>query len=235
MKASLTAVARHFTFVRETEGANRLVHARRLSHRALQIPSSVEPVMQDVRLPAESFGPSDNRVGDAVERNQPSRAGVRHLRRPIGPTTVARSVRSIVIDSVNRMATRRPRSHVGKEVLKRSHPALGNRDAAAAVIVVLRGVRIQAPVFHRAPGFVFGRVRASVPAMRRTGSFAVQAAAGLAISLAEIRRRGDRHAAAVASAYPFSIPCVTLGGQPSVPFAADVSYLPGHLVHFLTV
>jgi hypothetical protein len=74
------------------------------------------------------------------------------------PAAVARFVVSIVVDAINRVAGRWARPHVGNEISK-GFPSVTDGNATASVPMVLIGLAgMAAPVQHRFPSGVFGRV-----------------------------------------------------------------------------
>lgn len=76
------------------------------------------------------------------------------------PTTVARFVISIVVNSV-KCAVRRPESHVKKEGEKRVLPAGANGNATTTIILPITIARIRTSLAHFAPCFIFGRITAT--------------------------------------------------------------------------
>jgi hypothetical protein len=73
-----------------------------------------------------------------------------------GPSTVLRAVGSIAVNAVEAVLRRRLPSHVGKEVLEREPPAIGNDYASSSVLGVRDSLRVVAPLLHRKPRRVFG-------------------------------------------------------------------------------
>jgi hypothetical protein len=71
------------------------------------------------------------------------------------PPAIIRAVGTIIIDAVNAVLGRRTWSHVSVELLKR-RPLRTHSDASSAVPVVVRPLRIRAPLPHRHPDDVFG-------------------------------------------------------------------------------
>lgn len=68
-----------------------------------------------------------------------------------GPPAVLRSVRTIVVDAVDRVQAARPGAHVRVEGLEAVAPAFAHGDAAAAPIRVVRRSWIQAAVLQPLP------------------------------------------------------------------------------------
>lgn len=132
-------------------------NTERCGQGALIGPSALQS--QDDREVGKSCSacPSGSGVGDAVACQHTILAGVIHLLVVRGPAAIASFVGAVVVFTLNGVARRRFRSHVRQEVLKRL-PSAAHRDAAAAVIGVVRCVRILATSLHRAPRSIFRRL-----------------------------------------------------------------------------
>ncbi len=77
------------------------------------------------------------------------------------PATIARRIRAVIVDAIQRTA-RRARPHVGIEPREARAPFVGHRDAPAAVVVEIVIARIVAAGFGAAPRTKFARVRHAV-------------------------------------------------------------------------
>lgn len=107
------------------------------------------------------------------------------------PSAVARTIRAIIVDSVDAMFWRRSGAHVGKEVLERTKPALANRDPAPAVVLEIRSSSIVAPrtkVAPREPLWAYARPPCHpVGSAAHSGLLSPNAAAARACAIAKRR------------------------------------------------
>lgn len=121
-----------------------------------------------------------------------------------GPATVLRSIRSIVVDAVDRVRRGRPLAHVFEERREALQPARADGDAASAVLGIVRSALVQAAILHAAPSLVLGRLGESVRSIRCRGPLALQAPAGLDL-LPEVILPNRRPRSAVAFADPHAV------------------------------
>ena len=73
------------------------------------------------------------------------------------PSAIGRFVISVIVDSVNRMLSRGPESHIGMEVFEGIKPALTDCDSSSAVDAIAMIVQPRASVDHIGPDTVFRR------------------------------------------------------------------------------
>lgn len=176
---------------------------------------------------------SSNAGRAVAERRQPLNLGrlvglqlrtgaITRLLISVSPAAVARLVVTIVVDAVER-ATIRLLSHVSEEVLER-HPALADRDSAAAVSAPMRLPWIRASRDHCAPHCM--RRRSSI-AIRMTMS-ALETATRWCSCL-HLSRGPGHNGSAIAPKQPDRLPVVAFigqlnRGQHPEPFAGQVTH-----------
>lgn len=128
------------------------------------------------------------------------------------PAAISRFVIAIIVNAIDGMLRRRPRSHVGVEVFKTFEPSLADVDAASPVYRKFLVLWIVAFIMQSRPSRVLGRfahaVRQSVLVVGRVlcGGLLLKTTATRRVSALEI---GCSHAcglAAIALAPPKSVP-----------------------------
>ena len=77
------------------------------------------------------------------------------------PPAIFWAVWAVIVNSVNRVLLAWRLSHVGNKVLKRL-PSIANVNPSAAILRVVHGLRVFAPVFHARPNAVDLRTRKAV-------------------------------------------------------------------------
>jgi hypothetical protein len=103
----------------------------------LNRPSEPESRPQCRPCYSDFFGPCRNALRSPIERQQSIVAFIAILLFPCRPSHVARLVVAIVFNALKCVLRRRPRSHVGVEVLKRQ-PPIADCDSATSVVIVGR-------------------------------------------------------------------------------------------------
>ncbi len=74
------------------------------------------------------------------------------------PAAIARLVVAVIIRvAINRVSSRRDRSHIGEEIGKGVHPAIANGNTPSAVVLPMAMTGIGAALFHASPSIVFRR------------------------------------------------------------------------------
>lgn len=108
---------------------------------ALNGPALSEAGVQRSTMDTNALSPRAHGKRLASERQESIDATVAQLRRVVGPSTVAWSVRTGSVDSIKRVS-RWTRPHVAQELREVLAPIIGHRDAASAVVleVVVPGV-----------------------------------------------------------------------------------------------
>lgn len=126
-----------------------------------------------------------------------------------GPPAVVRRVGPVVIDSLNAMVARRPRSHVGQEVAKVRPPPPADGDASGAVAGIRRTRGTLAPAYNVLPDHIlrldlaFGC--APVPKRPRSAHLVVPATARLGVAAAQVAPDNLNRLAACARASPHGL------------------------------
>lgn len=92
----------------------------------------------------------------AVHGEHPVRSEVALLCSRRSPATVARFVRALIVDAVQRMSLRTP-THVSKKRREVISPSITHRNSATAISLVIRGSRVVAPSLHCSPSRVLAR------------------------------------------------------------------------------
>lgn len=170
----------------------------RLTHRR----SALQAVVERVGVDAGTLGPLGERQPFAVVLNDSVSARVATLFAACRPSAVLRFVRSIVVDTINRMRRGRTRAHVteeGGEIV----PLGADRDAPAAVACVVGRVRVGAAVPHQCPDAVLGRLALVVESSPNSGQFLfAEAAAACAVAVSQGSGAWGRGSAALAVTEP---------------------------------
>ena len=99
------------------------------------------------------FGPLNHASCFSPERNHSIVSSVSGLFRLGSPTTVTRTVRPAIVDSVNRVFLGRALTHVFQKQCK-IFPSLTNRDASRTVFVITMVVRVLTSALHSVPAFI---------------------------------------------------------------------------------
>lgn len=118
----------------------------------------MEPGDHGPQVNALLLGPCGNRFGFTVYGEPSSRTAVSRLLAPSGPATVLRGISRVIVDPFDRVLCARSSSHVREEYLIRRSPSGANRDASAAVPIVMRDSRIGAATHHLSPQLAFGLI-----------------------------------------------------------------------------
>lgn len=195
-----------------------------------EIPSACDATAQGLRVHADSLRPANGGVSDPVAGQTQRGARIGNLLAARCPTAVARLVRAIVIDPIDRMLGARLRPHVRKERGETVAPSLADCDPAPAVVRILRRVRVQAAALHRSPRSVLRRQRARVRQVV-CGSCSSVTTAGDGSAGPQNRSRLHRCVPAVASTHPL-LPqrVVAFNGERTESLADDVASSSPHLL-----
>jgi len=117
------------------------------------------------------------------------------------PSAVARSIRAVVVDPIDRQPRRRL-AHVFQKRLKAIAPPVTDCNASAAIVFEAIGLRVEAALFHLRPALEGGRAPASMRSDAGAQFFTMQTAT-TDCEASGHRRHGDGFfSAAVASAKP---------------------------------
>lgn len=142
----------------------------RLRKHALWFPALLISALQHVVVQAEDFSPLRQGAHDSVPFDPNGATPVPCLLFPCRPATVARRVRSVVVDPIKLLPIR-PIAHVAQKCLERVAPLDAHCDASASVVREVRLQRIEAPRLSRRPGLiglgVLRHSRISVPERAR--------------------------------------------------------------------
>src|ERR1700743_3710434 len=115
------------------------------------------------------------------------------------PATVRRLVIAIIVDAVNRMLIRRPRSHIAIESLEACSPAFADADSAPSVMSKHAALWICAALDHFRPNSVLGQPRQAMTLIR---TLALMASARGGRPAQKQTRRHDPRAATATFANP---------------------------------
>ena len=94
-----------------------------------------------------------------------------------GPSAILRRVVSVCIESINGIATRWARPHVGKEGGEAFDPSIAHADTTAAVVLEIWNVLVKAPTFHGGPCAMLWAVAHSMRSASRKVRFAGETSA----------------------------------------------------------
>lgn len=118
-------------------------------------PTRSQPFIEHVGFYAELSRPLSDWVRLVIQGQAYNIAGIKILNQRRCPSTVARLVITVVVNSVQR-GSRRTLAHIGKEVLV-GVPTLANTNAAPAIKLVTVVTRVIAPLPHGNPCAIGGR------------------------------------------------------------------------------
>jgi len=104
------------------------------------------------------FGPLNQWARDAIIGKQDGTPLIVGLLRRGRPPAIGRLIVAIIVNTVKRVFGARPRTHIGKEILKGIAPALAYRDAATAIIMILPICFAMAALKHTFPRAPFWRI-----------------------------------------------------------------------------
>jgi hypothetical protein len=195
--------------------------AQRYGQRLLNAPAASEAQCERTERHVHAARPSSHCVSLTTELDDAGRGGIAGLFFWRGPSTVARLVIPVVVDAIDRVLTRRFRTHVSVEGREVIQPTVANPDSSAAVIGPLRGSRVQATALHRIPRSVFGRLLHPVRAMVR--AVVLLASARSALLSSPCRDAHVARAAALTSAQPrLALRIVGQRGELADSFPADL-------------
>lgn len=128
---------------------------------------------------------------------------ISHLFRCGRPSAVPRRVRTIVVDSVNRMLRRRFWPHVVEEGFKRVAPFIAHGNAASPIQTEVRAGLVKATALDGAPSRVFasGVLLSGVTVLKPTKTRAPETAAAFCTAAPQIDIRDMRDRATLAAAF----------------------------------
>ncbi len=128
-----------------------------LADGALVIPSPLEAHVQSLGSHSESFGPLGHSQTLTAENYQAVPSLVAVLLRSGSPAAVAGLVVPIVVDAVDAVVQRWPRSKVFKKGGVTLAPALANGNPASSPVLEQHIIGVFAALNHFGPSVVFGR------------------------------------------------------------------------------
>lgn len=121
-------------------------------------------------------GPILDAHGLAIHGEKARFARVQNLLSARSPSAVVRRIRAVVVDAVDRMVLRWPRTHVGKKVSERVAPTFADENASASVVGIGDVVPVVAASVHGHPRQMFRRVCQTVRSRGANKSLAPKAA-----------------------------------------------------------
>ncbi len=107
-------------------------------------------------LDAMQFAPVSKRFGYAIDGDVMSVPLIPGLLFAGCPAAILRAVRAVVVNAVNAVLRRRLCAHVSEEVLETVTPAVADRNASPAIVLVCPGVRGVAPTHYAGPAPILG-------------------------------------------------------------------------------
>lgn len=164
--------------------------------------SPSQPRVNRTALQTSAFAPLHWRESKFPDSDEHSRRSIANLLCTSRPATVFRRVALRVVDSVNAVRHRRPRAHVGVEVLEALPPAVADGNASATVPGVSGVVGILAAREKASPDSVFCSGRHAMRSGPVSGGFPAVATAGLGDAAAHVVAIDDALCSAVAAAVP---------------------------------
>ncbi len=124
------------------------------------------------------------------------------------PSTVIRRIRAIVVNAVNGMFGRRPRTNVGIEVLEGAEPTVTHDNAATAIVGITGMSNVVTSLFDAVPGVALWSASHAVCSVHGGLGIPLQASAALGMSTFHASALNNNMFATVAEAIP---PGVMLG------------------------
>ena len=169
----------------------------------------LESVVDLEAIHAKNFRRLSHSHSLSIDFNQPICPAISTLLFGANPSAISGLIVALVVDAVNRQASRPP-THVCKEIGK-DHPSITNGNSAPAVIGKAFVLRARAPLNHPAPNAVLGLI-CSGAAWRQSScrsrccSLRPKAPARRCISISQIDARHNARPSAIAGAPPTSPP-----------------------------
>jgi len=139
-----------------------MTDTHRRHHCALFAPAVLQAAVNDPGVDLRRATPLGHRLPNAVHCEEPTRPRVALLLFSECPSAIARLVVSVVLDPINRVLGRWTRTHIREEGLKRPLPSTADTDAAPAVEVIARMLRVVATLAHAVPDVVLRGVGPTV-------------------------------------------------------------------------
>lgn len=164
-------------------------------------PSSLNPVPQRHRMNACFSAPCGHRFGLASERQHAVVGSVYPLRNARRPSTVARFVVPVVVDTVEGQPCR-TLSHIGKKVLE-PQPTRTNCDPATTISGVRLAAFVETPLAHSAPNAKFLGFAHPVSRVSLGGQFGMETPTTMSLPGDQCSGRDVPLVSAVADAEPF--------------------------------
>lgn len=165
-------------------------------------PFAPKTVLDESRRDAGTLAPLCDSAGHPVVFDDVVVCLISGLFRFGGPSDVPRLVSPRPVDSVQRVARRRLRSHVCEERFERVGPTVADGDSPCSVVLVVRLVGISAPLQHPLPNPVLPRSGLPVRAALGTDGFALKTTAAPGFPSRESVCWHDRFGAALAPTFP---------------------------------
>lgn len=185
----------------------------RIFEYAVNRPSAHVAVPERCPAYTRAVGPSCQRQCLAIVGQMDVLTHVPHLFGWSRPTTVLGAVRPVIVDSVNAVALRRARPHVGVEVIE-GLPALADGDPTSTITWKVSHLRVLAPSLHVDPDSVFRTAGQSVlrgyAATSLCHQLKAQASTRCSMPRGELASHHDRRPTTVALANPLRL----LSGSP---------------------
>jgi hypothetical protein len=135
--------------------------ARRCEDGSLLGPTTVQAIIDSISGHACGLRPLGDAPALAADDQNTITSGIAVLNLPGGPDAEPRSIAQAVVDTLDRVLRRRPRSHVGQEDGERI-PARIDCYSAATVVGPVRIRGIVTALEHRRPGSVFAELMTAV-------------------------------------------------------------------------
>lgn len=191
----------------------------RLGERIPYAPPGFNAVSDCLGVYPGPFSPLGKGHNYAAVSDQAAASSVAALGFPRGPDTVIRAVRTVVVNSFNRVLRGRAWTHVRKEVFKGFEPTWANKNAPATVVLPTLAARFIAADFDVAPNGPLGADASLSGHPVRGNSFSDQfsskASATDASAVAERRSINGFFGSAIATTNPKAQPIAAKHGPSS--------------------
>lgn len=150
-------------------------------------PSTMKPRSDCAIDSLAALGPFSHRVRFAVDRELRIVSFIICLFKFCCPAHIARFVIAVIVrKAVNGMVRARALSDMVKERLKAIEPFGTNLDTSAAIPMEVRAARVDTPIFHMFPAFVFRRIACAVFVISLRDLFSLQATTAFGSACAKL-------------------------------------------------
>ncbi len=192
-----------------------------------------EALQQGLSLDMELFRPGDERLCFASEGQESVASAITCLFCISCPPAVSWLVVSVIVNPLNRVATRRTFTHVSKKRRERLSPGLADCDSTPTIAWIGRIVHIETPSQHHRPRPVLRRSVSTVSCETPDSRFVIEAAAASSIAACQNAYRCRVELSTITPTEPL---CSAGGIAPSIPkYQQSAKTLPRQVLEIVAV